>query len=116
MAHRNKGGDAMSMKQLGPIECVCDSPPYPIVQACSLIDLKRPEDVRWLRVSNYLELMGGSFWSGFLVSRGREGACTCGQPLPFLDKYQFFFASGSRIYYFLGQCQGCGTIYWDQPG
>ena len=42
----------MSSK-LGPIEILCEAPPYPIVQACHMIGIKRPEDVRWCRMSQF---------------------------------------------------------------
>src|SRR6266699_1246588 len=101
----------MSMKQLGPIDVSCEAPPYPIVKACQLVQFKRPEDVRWLRASNYLEFMGNRLeglevdtWKSFLSSQGPIGtSCSCGRRLPLLDKYQFFFASGSRTHFLLGQ-------------
>ena len=49
----------MSSK-LGPLEVVCDAPPYCIVRACHLIGLRKPEDVRWLRLGSFLKDRGGA--------------------------------------------------------
>jgi hypothetical protein len=42
-------------QQLGPLEVICDAPPYPIVQACNAIGIETPEDVRWSRMSRYID-------------------------------------------------------------
>ena len=39
---------------VGPLEVECDAPCYAAVQASSAIGIQTPEDVRWCRVSHYL--------------------------------------------------------------
>jgi hypothetical protein len=39
----------------GSIEIECDSPPYYIVETCHRIGLKRPEDVRWCLLSDFIK-------------------------------------------------------------
>ncbi|HMC63839.1 MAG TPA: hypothetical protein VKI65_02765 [Gemmataceae bacterium] len=111
----------MSTNQLGPIELCCDAPPYSIVKACRLVEFRQPEDVRWLRASRddvpandpeYARVRPRESPVNFPMPSIR---CSCGQTLPALEKFQFFFASGSQTNYLLGQCPGCGTIYWDEP-
>ena len=108
---------------LGPIEILCDAPPYPIVRAGHRIGLLTPEDVRWCRMSRFLkehaERPGGGFhlpgWKLLLgMGRGPEGACTCGQKLPLLERYTFTFRTGEEVFYLIGQCGRCRTVFWDE--
>jgi hypothetical protein len=96
---------------LGPIEIVCDAPPYPVVRACAGLGFHGAQDVRWRRLDRRrLKRPTGLFpWL-----RGSKPACTCGQPLPALESYTFTFVSGSKAEYFLAQCARCRTIFWDQ--
>jgi hypothetical protein len=111
----------MSSK-LGPLEVICDAPPYCIVRACHLIGLQNPEDVRWLRMSAFIkehtgeELGGSSFFQKLLWSTGRmrEETCSCGEKLPLLEKYVFTLLHHGDLYYLLGQCPRCRTIFWEE--
>jgi hypothetical protein len=47
------------------------------------------------------------------LCRPKEHACTCGEPLPDLKKFEFTFLSGKVGNYLLGQCRRCRTIFWD---
>jgi len=108
-------------KQLGPIEVVCDAPPYKIVQACTQLGMKNPEDVRWYQMSHFLkERLGWGDALQFLswevaaqVSRLTDRTCSCGHQLPRLEKYTFILATGHQLSYFLGQCERCCTIFWE---
>ncbi len=111
----------MSSK-LGPLEVVCDAPPYCIVRACHLIGLRKPEDVRWLRLSSVVkprhegEQAAPSFFQKLLWSSGRvkDVTCTCGQQLPALEKYVFTLLHHGDLYYLLGQCPRCHTVFWEE--
>jgi hypothetical protein len=98
-------------EDLGPIEIVCDAPPYPVVRACAGLGLHAPQDVRWRRFDRRrLKRPAGLFpWL-----RGGKPSCGCGRPLPELESYTFTFVSGSKMEYFLAQCPHCRTIYWDK--
>jgi hypothetical protein len=106
---------------LGPIEIDCDSPPYSIVEACRLIGIESPEDVRWCRVSRFLkgfaswqELFDLHRWKILLgLSDPEKGVCACGEPLPRLEKYGFTKLTGDESFYLLGQCRRCHTIFWE---
>jgi hypothetical protein len=93
---------------LGPIDIVCDAPPYPVVRACEGADLRSPADVRWARVET-----PAGHGSGELPALPGRSACSCGQPMPSLEVCTFiFFATGNHVSYFLGQCGRCRTIFW----
>lgn len=98
-------------KDLGPIEILCDAPPYPVVKACAGLGFREPQDVRWARLDRRrLRRPAGLFpWL-----RPAAPRCACGQPLPALESYTFTFVSGSQARYHLGQCRRCRTIYWDR--
>ena len=108
-------------KQLGPIEICCDAPPYFIVQVCHLVGIRSPEDVRWLRRSEFRcrprarprGVVG--YLREFVRGRGRTagGACTCGRALPELGTAVFAVAEGEEVAYLLGQCARCQTVFWD---
>jgi hypothetical protein len=108
--------------KLGPLEVVCDSPPYHIVRACRLIGLQKPEDVRWMRMRNFLrekrEEDNGmhSFFQKLLWSseRMKDATCTCGEHLPILEKYVFTLFHHGDLYYLLAQCSRCKTIFWEE--
>lgn len=98
-------------KELGPLEVVCDAPPYPIVKACGGLGFLFAQDVRWCRADRR-----GLQRSPVLIpwARGRAPSCSCGQPVPALESYTFTFVSGGQAQYYLGQCGRCRTIYWDK--
>src|SRR5215831_2189602 len=95
-------GDIPMAKQLGPLEIFCDSPCYAIVQACHLVGLKDPEDVRWFRLSNFLvEHAGWSevarmfSWHLLPVNRYLKGShCSCGAHLPRVQRCLFSTSAG----------------------
>jgi hypothetical protein len=110
-------------QQLGPIDVLCDAPAYSVVQACNMIGVRDPEDVRWVRVSHLSEelpmsgLSVGRFWKLFqnVVGPARDpSTCTCGQKLPLLEGYAFTFSNGNELRYVLGQCRRCLTVYWEE--
>jgi hypothetical protein len=107
--------------QLPPIEINCDAPPYSIVRACRMVGFRTPEDVRWARLSLFRKehfhrpkLLNPSTWKSLLgMDESSEGHCSCGSALPILEKYTFTCQSGRELEYFLGQCPGCRTIFWE---
>jgi hypothetical protein len=109
--------------RLGPIEIECDAPPYAVVRASRQAGLRCPEDVRWCRLSTYLERCSGWWlvlnpraWRLLLARLGRgRGVCSCGVQLPQLASYTFTFASGRETSYLLGQCRRCRTVFWERP-
>src|SRR5262245_48150143 len=111
----------MSSKR-GPLGVVCDAPPYCIVRACHLIGLRTPEDVRWLRMRHFVKERTGedrgplSFLQKLLWPTGRlkDVRCACGERLPALEKYVFTLLRRGDLYYLLGQCRRCNTIFWEE--
>lgn len=107
------------IEQLGPIDLVCDAPPYHVVRACHLIGLDSPEDVCWRRLDHH-ESVGG--WRKFLqscrrlfgVRMPRESRCTCGEDMPELDCFSFTFVMNRTLTYRLGQCGRCRTVFWEE--
>src|SRR5262245_5206835 len=105
----SREGDAMS-ENLGPIEVLCDAPPYPVVKSCANLGFVRPQDVRWSRLDRRsLRRPAGLFWL-----RPAAARCTCGEALPAMEGYVFTFVSGSQARYHLCQCKRCRAIYWDK--
>jgi hypothetical protein len=116
-------GAAMSHR-LGAIDVFCDAPPYAIVEACYSYGLRSPEDVRWCRLTNHVhrpwrwrELFHAGSWKRLL---GLEDAssmlCLCGAKLPDLEELSFPSAWETPGSYLIGQCDRCGTIYWEEIG
>jgi hypothetical protein len=107
--------------QLGPIDVVCDAPPYHIVQACYRIGIEGAEDVRWCRVGSvtgggggWRQLIAFPPWNAFTrPQQTGEHNCSCGHNLPRLEAYTFTLITGKEISYLLGQCPRCHTVYWD---
>jgi hypothetical protein len=60
--------------------------------------------------------MPGPFSWKLFFGRGdpQEQTCTCGEPLPALEKYAFTLNSGRVLDYLLGQCARCRTVYWEE--
>jgi len=100
----------------------CDCPPYSIVRACRMVGFKRPEDVRWCRLSQFrkgcyrrLEFFSLRTWKMLfrMAQHPDDSQCTCGSKLPLLEKYTFTCVSGREIEYYLGQCPRCQTVFWE---
>ncbi len=110
-------------EKLGPLEVLCDSPPYPIVRACSLLGFSRPEDVRWCRLSQFLVDHAG-WWAMYKVLASWDAAsmnrclkdakCSCGEALPQLHRCMFSVSTGQSWTYVLGQCHRCRTMFWEE--
>jgi hypothetical protein len=107
--------------RFGQLQIWCDAPPYAVVRACKGCGFYSPLDVRWCRMSRFLDeegkrwrIFGFRLWQRlFGRSKPKEHTCTCGQPLPSLKKYGFSFLSKKGGDYLLGQCRRCRTIFWD---
>jgi hypothetical protein len=107
--------------RLGPIEVYCDAPPYSIIQACSRIGVQQPEDVRWCKLSHFIQADDGrregfplQTWKNVLgMHRAGRSTCSCGHALPILEKCTFTFITGREVSYFIGQCKRCRTVFWD---
>jgi hypothetical protein len=107
---------------LGPIEIVCDAPPYAIVRAALALGFYCPEDVRWCRLSHFRaehesrwELLNPLSWKAALGGTPRrEMDCSCGQDLPVMERYVFTYGTGAQALYLLGQCRRCHTIFWEE--
>jgi hypothetical protein len=118
----DQGQASTAAGSLGPVDLCCDAPPYPVVEACRLIGLRSPEDVRWCRAHRFLggrlrwlEPMAARIWEALSTeSRPPEVTCDCRQPLVPLMKYQFTFDTGDTAYYRIGQCDRCSRIYWSE--
>jgi hypothetical protein len=103
---------------LGPIDVDCDAPPYSVVAACEKLGFHSPLDVRWCRMSRFIQRERGRvrgfhpwLWL-FGSSQPAQPTCNCGQPLPVMERYSFAFASAKQSHYLLGQCRRCRTIFW----
>jgi hypothetical protein len=108
-------------KRSRPLQIECDAPSYAIVQACQRLGFHAPEDVRWCRLSHHgrqrvdwRQLLRRP-WR-FLQEMARSSArtCFCGGPLPALEMCTFTLISGKEIPYFMGQCNRCHAIFWDE--
>jgi hypothetical protein len=110
------------VKRLCALDVECDAPPYVIVRASRQVGLQRPEDVRWTRLSQFPACVGGrqhapGHCRGDRSAVQRQPAgkpCVCSRGLPLLAKCTFTFNTGRVVSYWMGQCQGCRTIFWDE--
>jgi hypothetical protein len=93
-----------------------------VVKACQQLGFQSPLDVRWWRMSQFRSawaersgVRSSKAWQ-WLFGGGlpREPTCTCGQPLPLLEKYTFTFVSERTAGYWLGQCRRCHLIFWEE--
>lgn len=108
---------------LGPLDVYCDAPPYTIVRACESLDFQSPLDVRWCRLGHFLlnppkkkGPLTEQFKKLFFGSESHaEICCSCGHHIPRLESYTFLLLSGKQVYYLLGQCSRCHTIFWEKP-
>jgi hypothetical protein len=104
---------------LHPLDIDCDAPPFPVVGACQKVGFRSPLDVRWCRLSHFLAGRSGrpSTRRGaqvFDTKPARRKTCTCGEPLPGLEKYAITFVLEKVADYRLGQCRRCGTMFWEE--
>ena len=108
---------------LGPIAIDCDAPGYLIVKACQRLGIQSPEDVRWCRMSHFLNARPGlkglfhrqtwkMLWEGKMAPT--EKACFCAEALPRLTMYTFTMSTGKELSYCLGQCRKCHTVFWEE--
>lgn len=102
---------------LGPPSFWCDAPPLVVVEACRKIGFRTPLDVRWCRLRNFLRGRSTDPTAP-PESPGKApqppATCTCREPFPVLDKYAVTFVFQGVADYRLGQCRGCGTIFWEE--
>jgi hypothetical protein len=109
-------------EQLRRYEVYCDAPPYGVVRACERCGFRSPMDVRWRRLSHVLSeegsgkgLFSGRLWHWlFGAQLPKSLNCSCGAPLPDLNKYAFTFLSQKAGEFLLGQCGHCRTMYWEE--
>ena len=104
----------MNPQNLGPMEVICDAPPYPIVQACNAIGIEGSEDVRWIKMSHYLAEFEAAEIAKSLAACRRKDLCHCREKLPKLAKYRFTYSSGDEVTYSVGQCRKCRTVFWEE--
>jgi hypothetical protein len=98
-----------------------DCPPPPVMEGCERIGIIAASAGGWSRVSEVGTLRSG--WLGHLATRfssnrghagkRREAACTCGEHIVLLVKYRFTLDTGEQLDYWIGQCERCQTILWD---
>jgi hypothetical protein len=50
----------------------------------------------------------------FDTKPARRKTCTCGEPLPRLEKYAITFVFEKVADYRLGQCRRCATMFWEE--
>ncbi len=105
----------------GPIDIDCDALPYPLAQACETLNFQSPLDVRWCRLSQFVNgqahpvgLFSSRSWQRLFHKQAKEKPCSCGEALPTLEQYAFTFASGAHVEYYLAQCARCRTMFWEQ--
>lgn len=104
------------------LEVECDAPAYEIVQACAMGGLRAPLDVRWCRLSRRLREWEERApaeprlsWRTLLgLVRHPTPRCTCGVPLPILRPAEFRSGERTVAVLFLGQCDGCNTVFWEE--
>jgi hypothetical protein len=109
-------------EHFGPIEICCDAPAYAVVRSCRLLGFHAPEDVRWCRLHRHVPRPAGPHPAGLfgllkaaVRALGPGEGCSCGAPLPALRGVRMTFNTGETVSYFLGQCDRCHTIFWDEP-
>ena len=104
---------------LHPLDIRCDAPPFPVVGACQRLGFRSPLDVRWCRLSRFLAARSSRPGTPpgaqvFDTKPAQETTCTCGEPLPKLEKYAITFVLEKVVDYRLGQCRRCGTMFWEE--
>jgi hypothetical protein len=107
-------------RDLGPLDVVCDAPPYGVVRACRALGFDAPEDVRWCETGHFLRershdhaALQAVDWNVLVERLGpRRLACACGRSLPQLAGYRFAGPGDASGLYHLGQCPRCKRVYW----
>ena len=104
---------------LPPLDIRCDAPPFPVVGACQKVGFRSLLDVGWYRLSHFLATRSSrpSTLPGaqvFDTKPAQETTCTCGEPLPKLEKYAVTMVLEKVADYRLGRCRRCGTIFWEE--
>src|SRR5713101_8220464 len=100
--------------RLGKLEIRCDAPAYTVVEACEKLGYHSPLDVRWLRLSHFLNKQGQTPWQWlFGRSQSRVINCPCGHAMPAFENYTFTFITQKVVNYLLGQCPRCRTMFWE---
>jgi hypothetical protein len=107
-------------RDLGPLEVVCDAPPYGVVRASRALGIEAPEDVRWCETERYLRERSydhaawrGEGWNELVERLGpRVLACPCGRRLPAVLGYRCAGGADASGLYYLGQCVRCKRVYW----
>ena len=99
----------------------CDAPPYSVVEACWLIGVRSPEDVRWCHIDRFRRgsgrralLLNALSWLWRLTGKVGPNRCSCGAHLPALQPFQFLFDEEDRPTYWIGQCGRCSTVFWKE--
>jgi hypothetical protein len=109
--------EAPMFNDLSSMEINCDAPPYTIVEACRMIGLDNPEDVRWCRLRHVPNTRFPHVpWKTFfhLSVSGEAARCCCRAEMPALERYTFSLASGKQLDYLIGQCPRCRTVIWEE--
>jgi hypothetical protein len=52
-------------------------------------------------------------WTWLWGRKPPQRVCTCGEPLPRLERYPLADFAESEGDFLLGQCQRCRTIFWE---
>jgi hypothetical protein len=104
---------------LQPLDIDWYAPPFPVVGACQKVGFRSPLDVRWCRLSHFLAERSGRLNTRrgaqvFDTKPAQEKTCTCGEPLPRLEKCAITFVLERVADYLLGQCRRCGTMFWEE--
>lgn len=106
--------------RFGPIEVQCDAPSYQVVKASQRVGIQNPEDVRWLRLGQFLRqpvtwkgLFHPATWKQLFGGKV-EKTCSCGQRLPRTERVTFTCGPAGEWTYRLGQCRRCSTVFWDE--
>jgi hypothetical protein len=106
-------------EQLGPLEILCEAPPYSVVDDCQWLGFQAPLDVCWREMSHFHREEGGlldTFYRMLFFGKrhSKKATCRCGEPLPVLKTYTFWLAADIVVAYRLGQCRRCRTIFWEE--
>jgi hypothetical protein len=114
-------------KVMGPttsIEIWCDAPPYSVVEGCSLIGVRTPEDVRWCRLSHLRDRCGrrallraALSWLWRLARPAPTTPakkCSCGADLPAFQSFRLLVHPDDLPTYLIGQCSRCHTVFWEE--
>lgn len=97
-------------RKLGPLEIVCDSPPYPIVVACVGF-VENPLDSRWENIDRLVEELREKTKKKITAL----GNCPlCNHKLESTKGWRFTYSSGDEVTYLIVQCDRCHTVFWKE--